>query len=498
MAVHKPPATCEPLDITLQTICGFLWKNVPQDAATTCHKALHPSLKDVTGQYFVDFNKSNCSAYGRDPELAHKLWTFSQELIDNFLWKNVPQDAATTCYTALHPSLKDVTGQYFVDSNKSSCSAYGRDPELAHKLWTFSQELIDKRVLKFFSSFLWKNVPQDAATTCHTALHPSLKDVTGQYFVDSNKSSCSAYGRDPELAHKLWTFSQELIDKRVLKFFSSFLWKNVPQDAATTCYMALHPSLKDVTGQYFVDSNKSSCSAYGRDPELAHKLWTFSQELIESVLRPKGVLKFFSSFLWKNVPQDAATTCYTALHPSLKDVTRQYFVDSNKSSCSAYGRDPELAHKLRTFSQELIDKRVLKFFSSFLWKNVPQDAATTCYTALHPSLKDVTGQYFVDSNKSSCSAYGRDPELAHKLWTFSQELIDKRVLKFFSSFLWKNVPQDAATTCYTALRPSLKDVTGQYFVDFNKSNCSAYGRDPELAHKLWTFSQELIDKHSLS
>ncbi|EFJ04830.1 hypothetical protein SELMODRAFT_138189, partial [Selaginella moellendorffii] len=54
------------------------------------------------------------------------------------------------------------------------------------------------------------------------------------------------------------------------------------------------------------------------------------------------------------------------------------------------------------------------------------DAATTCYTALHPSLKDVTGQYFVDSNKSSCSAYGRDPELAHKLWTFSQELIDKR------------------------------------------------------------------------
>ncbi|EFJ17683.1 hypothetical protein SELMODRAFT_420551 [Selaginella moellendorffii] len=73
-----------------------------------------------------------------------------------------------------------------------------------------------------------------------------------------------------------------------------------------------------------------------------------------------------------------------------------------------------------------------------------------------------------------------------------------RVLKFFSSFLWKNVPQGAATTCYAALHPSLKDVTGQYFVDSNKSNCSAYGRDPELAHKLWTFSQELIDKHSPS
>ncbi|EFJ05977.1 hypothetical protein SELMODRAFT_136252, partial [Selaginella moellendorffii] len=55
------------------------------------------------------------------------------------------------------------------------------------------------------------------------------------------------------------------------------------------------------------------------------------------------------------------------------------------------------------------------FFSSFLWKNVPQGAAMMCYTALHPSLEEVTGQYFVDSNKSNCSAYGRDPELAHKL-----------------------------------------------------------------------------------
>ncbi|EFJ04181.1 hypothetical protein SELMODRAFT_139089, partial [Selaginella moellendorffii] len=71
-------------------------------------------------------------------------------------------------------------------------------------------------------------------------------------------------------------------------------------------------------------------------------------------------------------------------------------------------------------------------------------------------------------------------------------------LCFFSSFLLKNVPQGAATTCYTALHPSLKDVTGQYFVDSSKYNCSAYGRDPELAHKLWTFSQEFIDKHSPS
>ncbi|MFS7941871.1 putative very-long-chain 3-oxoacyl-CoA reductase [Helianthus anomalus] len=61
----------------------------------------------------------------------------------------------------------------------------------------------------------------------------------------------------------------------------SFL-KNVPQGAATTCYVALHPQVKGVSGQYFADSNLSKASGYARDPELAKKLWDFSVKLTES------------------------------------------------------------------------------------------------------------------------------------------------------------------------------------------------------------------------
>lgn len=54
------------------------------------------------------------------------------------------------------------------------------------------------------------------------------------------------------------------------------------QGAATTCYVALNPKLKGISGEYFVDSNLSKASKYARDPELAKKLWDFSLKLTKS------------------------------------------------------------------------------------------------------------------------------------------------------------------------------------------------------------------------
>ncbi|XP_065851808.1 short-chain dehydrogenase TIC 32 B, chloroplastic [Euphorbia lathyris] len=73
---------------------------------------------------------------------------------------------------------------------------------------------------------------------------------------------------------------------KLLKAFSYFLWKTVPQGAATTCYVAIHPSLKGVSGKYFVDCNEIKASSYGRDELLARKLWDFSNKLITSASKP--------------------------------------------------------------------------------------------------------------------------------------------------------------------------------------------------------------------
>ncbi|KAK1321358.1 hypothetical protein QJS10_CPA03g01537 [Acorus calamus] len=69
---------------------------------------------------------------------------------------------------------------------------------------------------------------------------------------------------------------------RVFQLFTFLLWKNVPQGAATTCFVALHPSLKGVTGKYFLDCNELQPSHLAQNRELATKLWDFSNKLIKS------------------------------------------------------------------------------------------------------------------------------------------------------------------------------------------------------------------------
>ncbi|KAI7996891.1 hypothetical protein LOK49_LG10G01915 [Camellia lanceoleosa] len=54
------------------------------------------------------------------------------------------------------------------------------------------------------------------------------------------------------------------------------------QGAATTCYVALHPKLKGVTGKYFLDCNEWPASKFATDEALAKKLWDFSNKLVNS------------------------------------------------------------------------------------------------------------------------------------------------------------------------------------------------------------------------
>ncbi|KAI3929369.1 hypothetical protein MKW92_005103 [Papaver armeniacum] len=58
--------------------------------------------------------------------------------------------------------------------------------------------------------------------------------------------------------------------------------KNVQQGASTTCYVALHPNVKGVSGEYFMDNNISAPNSQARDIELAKKLWDFTMNLIHS------------------------------------------------------------------------------------------------------------------------------------------------------------------------------------------------------------------------
>ncbi|GLU21115.1 hypothetical protein SLE2022_372770 [Rubroshorea leprosula] len=68
---------------------------------------------------------------------------------------------------------------------------------------------------------------------------------------------------------------------RVLAMRGKLVFKGVEQGAATTCYVALHPKVEGITGEYFKDCNIGQAGEKGRDAELAKKLWDFSMDLIK-------------------------------------------------------------------------------------------------------------------------------------------------------------------------------------------------------------------------
>ena len=56
--------------------------------------------------------------------------------------------------------------------------------------------------------------------------------------------------------------------------------KNIPQGAATQCYVATHPSLEGVSGEYFVDCNTEKSSRHARDAAMRDRLWTVTEEIV--------------------------------------------------------------------------------------------------------------------------------------------------------------------------------------------------------------------------
>ena len=85
---------------------------------------------------------------------------------------------------------------------------------------------------------------------------------------------------DNDSSRVIWVHFS-LIYAGLVNAFGKIVFKNVPQGAATTCYVALHPQVKGVGGKYFADSNLSTPTSQGTDARLAKKLWDFSMNLIK-------------------------------------------------------------------------------------------------------------------------------------------------------------------------------------------------------------------------
>ncbi|CAI5467666.1 unnamed protein product [Closterium sp. Yama58-4] len=63
-----------------------------------------------------------------------------------------------------------------------------------------------------------------------------------------------------------------------------FQWfmKTIPQGAATSCFLAAHPSVAGASGGYYADSRaaEGKATALSKDMELAGKLWELSEKMV--------------------------------------------------------------------------------------------------------------------------------------------------------------------------------------------------------------------------
>ena len=67
--------------------------------------------------------------------------------------------------------------------------------------------------------------------------------------------------------------------------FGPLVLKSVAQGAATEVYVATHPALAGVTGQYFADCNVARPRRDAEDPALAAKLWEATERIVAGLPR---------------------------------------------------------------------------------------------------------------------------------------------------------------------------------------------------------------------
>jgi NAD(P)-dependent dehydrogenase (short-subunit alcohol dehydrogenase family) len=81
------------------------------------------------------------------------------------------------------------------------------------------------------------------------------------------------------IATELWRHMNP-VARAVGSAAGSIGFKNVGQGAATQCYVAVHPSTAEISGEYFKDCNVATPGKLALDEDLAEKLWAATERIV--------------------------------------------------------------------------------------------------------------------------------------------------------------------------------------------------------------------------
>ncbi len=73
------------------------------------------------------------------------------------------------------------------------------------------------------------------------------------------------------------------IARAAMPVVSVIAFKDVHQGAATECFVATHPSVANVSGEYFADSNVAKSLPASRDAAMGERLWTVTEDIVSGL-----------------------------------------------------------------------------------------------------------------------------------------------------------------------------------------------------------------------
>ncbi|KAF7150823.1 hypothetical protein RHSIM_Rhsim02G0249000 [Rhododendron simsii] len=103
--------------------------------------------------------------------------------------------------------------------------------------------------------------------------------------LKATKANITVNSVHPGIVRTRLTREREGLITDLVFLLASKLLKTIPQAAATTCYVATHPRLADVTGKYFADCNETSPSKLGLSRNEAARLWSASEIIVSGDAR---------------------------------------------------------------------------------------------------------------------------------------------------------------------------------------------------------------------
>ncbi|KAG6753536.1 hypothetical protein POTOM_043606 [Populus tomentosa] len=458
---------------------------------------------DQPGQLFVSIDVI------RKIKLLHAAYLFFLKSLAGLVLKNVQQGAATTCYVALNPQVKGVSGEYFSGCNPAAASSESRDAELAKKLWDFKCCFLTKKRkgMKNLRNVVCMIAFQkrESAMFCWTGLRPLAPEE-----IKWTNAYCSLPFEKGTSGFSASSTAEDVtqgIDGSGLTAIVTGASSGI--GAETARVLALR-GVHVVMGVRNLEAGRAVKEAIFKGNPNA-KLDAMDLDLSSMA----SVKKFAEDFKSLNLPLNLLI--YTFVSNNAGIMATPFML--SRDNIELQFATNHVGHFLLTnLLMETIRKTARASRKEGRIVNVSSRRHKFSYPEgiRFAKLNDPSGY-------NSLSAYGQSKlanilhanELARQLKEDRVEvtansvhpgLIATNLFRHYSfltglvglvgKYVIKNVQQGAATTCYVALHPKVKGMSGQYFADSSIAKASLQANDAQLATKLWDFSLDLVRRGS--